>query len=455
MLIDQAVFSSGQTDRASGYQLLGRSPGIGEADARELAAWGPSHDSLRDAASTAVSFNFHPLPSGAFCIGRTVAAGAEYSGRGRRIYTQSLVIGPSAFSLFANNPFNVLRAAESAGALIAYDQVPAQLAPLRLDAVGTAVDRHLLADLATQFGPAEIGNLLASVLDCPQVAIRGAVDPVQVVAGLMNCLPVVCRAEFSFSTGLRASPQRPFRILAAGENTVERRRLILQLGLTVVDVSENAHAARSEPAAGWAGFVASALAGGKTALLAAELAQPLPALGRTGLDELGDRLRQKLRSDDGPSPSATPESSAAPEPSRDELPNAPPVESRASSQPAQRADGAHPRFQNAERSGAAARAGVLPARVSADQDAAAQELLERLDDVVFGAINGFADALAELAVLWPKAAQTLGPQLAEESREQYLRCALSIWTDYLGDSRNGADRAAAALDVVCLLFEGP
>ncbi len=215
----------------------------------------------------------------------------------------------------------------------------------------------------------------------------------------------------------------------------------------MVDISENGRTNRHTPDTGWAGFVAAALAGGRTSLLAAELAQPLPALGRAGLDDLGDRLRHKLRSDDGP-------------PQRDAwqatpwgLVETPVVDSLTSLEPVQRADGAHPRFQSDQQPGAARGCGALASRVSSDQTAAVLELLEHLDDVVYGAINGHADALAELAVLWPTVVTAVGSQLVEESREQYLRCALSIWTDYLGGSRHGVDRATAALDVVCLLFE--
>lgn len=82
-----------------------------------------------------------------------------------------------------------------------------------------------------------------------------------------------------------------------------------------------------------------------------------------------------------------------------------------------------------------------------------QELLELLDDLVYGAINGRPDSLAELTVLWPSLLNHLGPQRLDESREQYLRFALSIWSDYLADPECGAKRAAAALDVICLLFD--
>jgi hypothetical protein len=279
------------------------------------------------------------------------------------------------------------------------------------------------------------------------LAISGCVDAARIIAGLINCLPVACRAAFSFSTGLRASRQRPFRILAAGDDPVERQRLSLQHGLAVVDVRETGVAHGHTPDTGWAGFIAAALAGGKTSLLAAELAQPLPALGGAGLNDLGDRLRKKLRPDEGRSQrDAWPANPGKPQ-------EAPLVDSLASLEPAQRADGAHPRFQSDQRTSATAPAGALASRASADQSAAVQELLEHLDDVVYGAINGRVDALAELAVLWPSAVAALGWQLVEESREQYLRCALSIWTDYLGGSRQGPQRATAALDVVCLLFE--
>ena len=53
-MIEQAVFTSAPTHRATGYQLIGRSPGLAEDDARELAVWGPSHDSLLDLGPDAV-----------------------------------------------------------------------------------------------------------------------------------------------------------------------------------------------------------------------------------------------------------------------------------------------------------------------------------------------------------------------------------------------------------------
>ena len=112
MVIEQAIFTSAQTDRSDGYQLVVASRGIVSEDRRELTVWGPSHDSLLTAGGEASSVGFFRLPSGSYCVSKTVAAGPEYSGRGgQRIYTHYLVVPPEALARFGNNPFAVLYAA--------------------------------------------------------------------------------------------------------------------------------------------------------------------------------------------------------------------------------------------------------------------------------------------------------------------------------------------------------
>ena len=108
-VVQQAIFTSAKTDRSAGYQILAASPGIIGFDRRELAVWGPSHDSLLDSGPQAVSVNFFPFPSGSFCISRTTPAGWEYSGRGgHRISTHCLIVSPEALRQFANHPFLLL-----------------------------------------------------------------------------------------------------------------------------------------------------------------------------------------------------------------------------------------------------------------------------------------------------------------------------------------------------------
>ena len=93
------------------------------------------------------------------------------------------------------------------------------------------------------------------------------------------------------------------------------------------------------------------------------------------------------------------------------------------------------------------------ARSLADQPPHILEMLERIDDLVFAAISGDSTALGELEVLWPTVAGDLDPVLVEQSREQYLRCALSIWNECVDGQIRRPERAVAAIDVLCVLFE--
>jgi len=141
--------------------VVATSPGVCEADVRELTVWGPSHDALLESTPDAVSLNFHPLPSGSYCVSRTSPAGWEYSGRGgARVYTQCLIVSPETLARFANNPFALSRAALAAGLLRLHDEVPKRLAPLRLTGRAPACDSTLLARLCANPGPDWLASLV-------------------------------------------------------------------------------------------------------------------------------------------------------------------------------------------------------------------------------------------------------------------------------------------------------
>ena len=64
MRLEQAIFTSVRSERLDGYQLAARSSGVSDELAKELTAWGPAHDSLWDTRPTPRSVNFHPLTDG-------------------------------------------------------------------------------------------------------------------------------------------------------------------------------------------------------------------------------------------------------------------------------------------------------------------------------------------------------------------------------------------------------
>ena len=440
MLIEQAVFTSAKTDRAQGYQLLSRSPNLSEADAREISLWAPSHGSLLEQASSTGSSNFFTLASGSFCVSRTTSAGAEYSGRGETVYTQFLVVPPQVMTRFANNPFAILRAAAASGALCVHESVPDSLAPLQLGGRAPVVDLGLVAQLARDPGPAAMATLVQTALACDQVAIFSHTACEQLIAGLFNTLPVECRTSFSFSTGLVHSPSRPVR-LSALPSDKSAWRAVARHGSTLLQLDEcDATDVRWE---GWAAWIAALLASGKLSVLATELEQHRPGLTCAGLQQLSSELQSTLR--EGPAKVGTAKS---------------PAKVTANTKPRradkhQRADQAHPARPASVVVEGATCADELDALAAslAKQPMEILELLERIDDLVFGAISGDAHALAELEVLWPLTVSELEPTIAEQSREQYLRCALAICADLDEDEGRQPERAVATLDVLRVLFE--
>ena len=82
------------------------------------------------------------------------------------------------------------------------------------------------------------------------------------------------------------------------------------------------------------------------------------------------------------------------------------------------------------------------------------EKLERLDDLVFDAIAGKAAALEQLKRIWPQLCEELGDPLLAESREHYLRHALSAWEQSgRDDGTRNPNAAVQLLEVLCTLFD--
>jgi hypothetical protein len=448
VLIEQAIFTSADTGRAQGYQLVSRSRGVSEDEARELSVWGPSHDSLNEGRGEPTSINFHQLQSGVYAVSRTTLAGAEYSGRGgARVYTLFLLVPPEHLARFANNPFAVIRAATANGALEVCDSIPESLPPLRLSGRAPATDAGLLAQLACRPGPAAMATLLQSALSCDQLGIASGVTAEALLAGVINLLPVECRAEFSFSTGLKFSPSRPFRVFALPADPAAWRS-IGRYGVTLLNLNDVA--ATDEVCwEGWPGCAARFLKTGRLSLLATELERPRAWLNLASLDTFAEQMHATLE------PAAASPGNAAHVQPVDAQPDAA-APARETDGSRQRADGAHPRFESTVAtlaSEARPDVALLLAATLEGQPPEVIELFERIDDLVFTAIGGDHQALAELQVLWPTVAIDLDPDLVELSREQYLRCALSIWSECIDDQATRPERAVSAIDVLCVLFE--
>lgn len=81
------------------------------------------------------------------------------------------------------------------------------------------------------------------------------------------------------------------------------------------------------------------------------------------------------------------------------------------------------------------------------------ETIERLDDTIFAALEGDAQALDSAAGEWRAANQTIDPSLLDESRRQYERRAKTIWRRYERRPDQGLATGFAALEILGLLEE--
>jgi hypothetical protein len=125
---------------------------------------------------------------------------------------------------------------------------------------------------------------------------------------------------------------------------------------------------------------------------------------------------------------------------------------------ARQAHAAHSKFQKSVQaeaqsdSSSAASANSAPSACLNVESPSVVARLEALDDAVFDAIQGKAAALATLIELWPAVKIELGEALLAESREQYIRYALSVWREPAA-GESDPTRALSALEVLCVLFD--
>ena len=433
--VEQALFTSLDTDCAAGYHVVARSPGVCDADARELAVWGPTHDSVLELNAETESFNFHPLPSGAHCISRTVSAAGCRNGA-PRVATQCLVVPPEVLTRFGNNPFALIHAAAAGGAWQARSFRGPTLDPLPLSGGATPVDQPLLGRLAVDPGPENMAALVQAAREAVCLVVSGTRSAAELIAGLFSCLPPECRLEFSFSTGLKFSPRRPFRIVTLSDDPAERQWIAHYPNVALLEL----RAGELPPPMlidGWSRLIQRTLATGEIGFLAAQASKRRFHLTPDDLPALGLQLLEELDASEFDDPEAVDEAPWCDNPRSE-----------------QQAHAAHRQFaKSGEAAPTVARPAAAPSLGLHPQSPAVLEKLEHLDDLVYETISGRSDTIEQLQTAWPKLVAELGEPLLAESREQYLRYALSIWEDCVTtDGIRDPSKAIQALDVLSILF---
>jgi hypothetical protein len=433
--VEQAIFALVVTDHSAGYRVVARSDGVCDADASELAIWGPTHDSMLAFTPGAECLNFHPLPSGAFCISITSWLDWDRGGMGQCVSTRCLIVPREVLARYGNNPFALVRAATANEAWQLDDPHQTRLASLAITGGAAPVDEPLIEQLAIYPGAENMAALVQAACEATCLAVSGNPSPTLLIAGLFSCLPPECRLEFSFSTGLKFSPRRPFRIVALSGDAAERQWVGHYPNVSVLDVC-GGELPSSMPRDGWARLIERTLAAGRIGFLAMQASKrrfhltlgDLPALGLQLLEELDASALENENADRVPWQSAPTNG--------------------------QQTHAAHRQFGKSISAAASNVTSLCPPSASLDPNSPeVLEKLEQLDDLVYEAVSGRGDTMERLREEWPKIVAELGETLLAESLEQYLRYALSIWDECADtDGVRDPSRAIHALDVLSLLF---
>ncbi|HTU24910.1 MAG TPA: hypothetical protein VMF30_05910 [Pirellulales bacterium] len=459
MLVQQAVFSAGHRRQREGFHLVGRSAGLSRVDAQLLVRRLPWCDALSPPGRTAAAIGYFELSDEMVCVSRTMRlSGGPVSrglgaGEGAQLLTHCLVVPRVLFAWFANDPFAILRAVSASGYVLAHEPAGGKLQPIRLAGRGPVVDHILLENLRRHPGARQMAALVHEAVENPRLILVGA-RAEELLSGLVSLLPVEERTNYSFSIGLRPSLRRPVRIVAVPECTLQIERFAQQCRYKVLKAGSLAKVEFHDDA--WATVVEQALDDGNYALLAEHVAAgteaETPSSGRQNrrAGERRSAVRTAAAHDgswDANGHTAVMTADDGEHNDAKTVAEEPVGHQSIAARPARPAKGTP-----APRAGAAERnRGRLHHDVAAN-DPAALAMLEQLDDLVYEAIAGRPGAFEELTEFWPSALEQLQGEALVESREQYVRYALGLWSQ--GDSGGIQDpqRAMGALDVLCLLF---
>ncbi|UUO05678.1 hypothetical protein M4951_20165 [Blastopirellula sp. J2-11] len=451
--IQQAIFTSAQTSRLDGYQLVAASRGVSVEDSRELATWCPAHDAMLRDDFAAYSVNFHPIGAGRYCVSRTINGQTEYSGRGgRQVYTHCLLIDAPQFALFANNPFHLLTAATVDANICWQSSLPSELSEIKLLPASKGIDLALFKQSQKDRTPYLLTAWFQEALDKPRLALTGYGGDESLFAQFFNLTPISLRPQFSFSTGLRYSQRRPFRFLGLESNHEEQRRAVRGEGMTLLDLANppmNGDRLRNA----WATWILVALRTNLPASAVKLLSQADPRLDMSQLDVLGQQLRLKLLSMEED------ETQIAADMEREDVVASAitAVDAPNTSEGQRKIVRSHAPHPAHSRAASSARlvqiAGPLPSTQIAGISIHEQQRLAQLDELVAGALTGSIESLAQLQNVWPEIACELPPSLRSDVQERYLAYAVVAWKR-LNDRRisRNPQTAASLLDVLSLIF---
>jgi hypothetical protein len=144
-------------------------------------------------------------------VSRTAYGGPEYSDRGSfRIVTMFLAVPQSALAGYDNRPYLLTRVVHALGLLSVPFPIPSQLNSVELP--GASILSGYSAQVAEPVDGALIKQLAVALADSRPIVVHGVRHPGATVQRLYALISNEMRPWISYSTRLKPSINRPFRL---------------------------------------------------------------------------------------------------------------------------------------------------------------------------------------------------------------------------------------------------
>ncbi|MCL2347307.1 MAG: hypothetical protein FWC50_03490 [Planctomycetaceae bacterium] len=286
-VIEQAVLQVRDHRDAFSAKLLAKTPGVLPMDIGELIGWGTCFeadfsqwgeadaDSLLIGEST--HLYFHPLPSGAYSLAQLSNVVSNVGNQDTDDATplpkknisysyrvHCLVISAKSFLEFHNNVVELYRTLVKhsnfrflSGGTTDWERIP--LSPIEISPQNARlVDTELLEALHDYPGSETVAALLMASFDSVCTLLASAPPTLQLLNGLIQCLPVAWRPELSFSTSLHFSQMRPLRLMIVEERNQPVRSICYQYAVPILNLlhsNQNSRLHRILERRGWQTYI--------------------------------------------------------------------------------------------------------------------------------------------------------------------------------------------------------
>ncbi|MDO4571460.1 MAG: hypothetical protein Q4D38_13835 [Planctomycetia bacterium] len=305
-----------------GHRFLAISRAMESIDLTEVATFAAHDGELIHTNANGFSWNFHPLASGRYCLSRTAWLCDLFEKFPREcVLTHGVIIEKPLLNDYSCHPISLFKHLDRLGfwraglevmrrLLLSHAEnknesgVIPVLRTIAIDGGAEAVRVSDLSAVVDQIGTRRFATLLDQLLGNCATAVSSDLPSSLLIGALLDTLPIECRAEISFTTGLGFSFERFARLLFIGSDAAEKDRVQKQFNLPILSAnSSNSDDVLPTLRNRWSMFWATLLEQnreqewGALALLDnTQSLSDLSKLGRRYFRELGlEEIYQKMR----------------------------------------------------------------------------------------------------------------------------------------------------------------